>query len=311
MTSHAENRSVLRSAVAIAVLTLAASMAAGVAGARPGGTQDAGPRAGQINEYVALGDSFAAGPLILPQKDLDRITPCTRSEVNYPSLLAKRLGVKKFKDVSCSGAVTADIDRGSQGRSLLGARIAPQVSSLSRSTDLVTLTIGGNDAGLVGIAQKCAYRMPSPRPCATERVTRAARADVEAVRPAITRVIRAIKSRAPHARVLVTSYTNYADVKRSNCTFQFVHPSDIAALQNIVGDLARVQREAAAVTGAEFVDLITPAIGHDGCSAAPWANAAQPIVNVRDFSIAFHPTAAGERGFARVLARHLAEPATR
>ncbi|MGO3325039.1 hypothetical protein [Gordonia sp. (in: high G+C Gram-positive bacteria)] len=62
----------------------------------------------------------------------------------------------------------------------------------------------------------------------------------------LRRVIRAIVSRAPKARLLVTSYTNYADVMRSN--------------------------------------------------------AAQPILNARDFSGAFHSTAAGERAFARILA---------
>lgn len=263
--------------------------------------------ASQISDYVALGDSFAAGPLILPQKDLDHIAPCTRSAINYPSLLARSLDAKQFTDASCSGAVTDDIDRVSQGTSLLGTRIPPQVDRLSKDTDLVTLTIGGNDAGLVGIAMKCAYRVPSKTPCATEKLKRDARAQVDAVGSKLTRVLRAIKSRAPSARILVTSYTQYADVERSDCSNQFVNPKDIAAMQEVVSRLAEVQEASAEAVGAEYVDLITPAAGHDACSSDPWANAAQPIVNLRDFSVAFHPTAAGERAFARILADHVRE----
>jgi len=39
--------------------------------------------------------------LILPQEELD---PCYRSSINYPHLLAKSLGVKTFRDVTCSSA---------------------------------------------------------------------------------------------------------------------------------------------------------------------------------------------------------------
>ncbi|MCF8608915.1 SGNH/GDSL hydrolase family protein [Gordonia sp. HY285] len=266
----------------------------------------AAPVQTRVGEYVALGDSFAAGPAILPLKDLDVITPCARSAVNYPSLLAKSVGAESFTDATCGGARTEDVDLVSQGSGLLGSPIVPQIQHLSPRTDLVTLTIGGNDAGLVPLALKCAYRFSDEQPCVIGKLKRETEAKVDAVGPALRRVLRAIRSRAPRARVLVTSYTNYADVAHSNCSNQRVRGDDIAALQSIVNRLGAVQRAAAEDLGAEYVDLISPAIGHDGCSAAPWSNAARPILNLDDFSVAFHPTAAGERAFARIIADRVA-----
>lgn len=272
----------------------------------PDASAQAAPAQDRIGEYVALGDSFAAGPAILPLKDLDVVAPCTRSAVNYPSLVAKSVGAAHFIDATCGGAETEDIDLVNQGVGLLGAPIVPQIRHLSRKTDLVTLTIGGNDADLVLVALKCAYRPSNEKPCVTGALKQETEAKVDAVGPALRRVLRAIRSRAPRARVLVTSYTNYADISHSNCSNQHVRGDDIAALQSIVNRLGAVQRAAADDVGVEYVDLISPAIGHDGCSAAPWSNAAQPILNLDDFSVAFHPTAAGERAFARIIADRVA-----
>ena len=67
----------------------------------------AGPAtAATTGEYVALGDSAAAGPLIPPP---DLSSPgCLRSLLDYPHIVAKRLGLP-LKDVTCSGATTADM----------------------------------------------------------------------------------------------------------------------------------------------------------------------------------------------------------
>jgi hypothetical protein len=57
--------------------------------------------------YVALGDSYTAGPPIPVQET----TPlgCLRSDHNYPYLVAAALGVVEFRDPSCSGAETEDM----------------------------------------------------------------------------------------------------------------------------------------------------------------------------------------------------------
>ena len=107
-------------------------------------------------EYVALGDSSAAGPLILPQIDLAG----PRSSLNYPHIAAQQLGAG-LTDVTCSGAVIPDFSGKQFGF------VPPQYDALSSTTDLVTVAIGGNDTGLVSAALSCINALPPPaRPSA-------------------------------------------------------------------------------------------------------------------------------------------------
>src|SRR5262245_26710201 len=76
-------------AAAIAVLALLAVAASGARAAN----------------YVALGDSYAAGPLIP-----NRVLPlgCLKSDHNYPHVAAPGIGLT-LRDASCSGAETVDM----------------------------------------------------------------------------------------------------------------------------------------------------------------------------------------------------------
>lgn len=56
--------------------------------------------------YVAIGDSFTAGPMVRAQMPL---LGCMQSSVNYPKRLAEELGIEQITDVSCSGAVMNDL----------------------------------------------------------------------------------------------------------------------------------------------------------------------------------------------------------
>src|SRR5215208_3015548 len=103
------------------------------------------------DNYVALGDSYTAGPGITPQ---DPSFPgCIRSDANYPNLVAPDLGLPAFRDVSCSGAqtkdmfATQDVDPDPDN--------PPQLDALDASTKIVTLGIGGNDIGFTSIAETC------------------------------------------------------------------------------------------------------------------------------------------------------------
>jgi len=61
--------------------------------------------AAPTGRYVALGDSYTAGPLIPNQVDLN----CLRSDHNYPTLASASIHSSSFVDVSCSGATTNDV----------------------------------------------------------------------------------------------------------------------------------------------------------------------------------------------------------
>ena len=103
-------------------------------------------------EYVALGDSYSAGYGLLPLSADSPAPGCYQAEVDYPRLVASALGLD-LQDRTCAGAVTANIRDTPQ---VTGSGTAPvQSDALSASTDIVTVTIGGNDLGFASIAGYC------------------------------------------------------------------------------------------------------------------------------------------------------------
>ena len=85
--------------------------------------------------YVALGDSYTAGPGI-PHQTAES-GGCRRSDHNYPHLVAAALGVARLIDVSCGSATTAHM---TSPQALPGGLTnGPQFDALTPDVDLVTL----------------------------------------------------------------------------------------------------------------------------------------------------------------------------
>jgi len=258
-------------------------------------------------EYVALGDSFAAGPLVFPQVQLD---PCFRSGVDYAHLVAQALDAKIFRDVTCSGATTANILTTPQPATLpWDPAMPPQLDAVSAKTTLVTITIGANDIGLAGLALTCFNLLPQPLGVSCKDTQTAggvdrgaALVDGEAGRLATT--LDAVHAKAPHARILITSYTDY--IQPDGCyPIQPVWAQDANYIQGLVDRLGQVTARVAAAHHAGYVDLITPAAGHDGCQLLQnWANVLVPGTTLG--IVPLHPTALGEQNFARLVVAALA-----
>ena len=102
--------------------------------------------------YVALGDSYTAAPKVPGQSG--RPAGCERSDHDYPALVARELGLKQaeFRDLSCSGATTADL---SAAQSTHQGTNPAQLSAVSTATRLVTLGIGGNDIDFSSMITTC------------------------------------------------------------------------------------------------------------------------------------------------------------
>ncbi len=284
-------------AASFALVAVTVGTGTGVAAAAP-------PEPGPGVEYVALGDSFAAGPLILPQETGG---PCFRSSVNYPHLLARALDAQVFRDVTCSGATTANVLTTPQPSGFPGVAPVPvQLDAVTSTTTLVTLSIGANDADLVDIVSGCLSLLPLGPSCRTTLtaggVDRGAEA-VDAVAPRIAATLDAVRARAPQARVLITSYANY--IRPGGCyPVQPIRGEDADYVQGLVGRLGALTRAVAADHGAEYVDLIGPGAGHDGCALLRnWVTFVTPGVTLG--LVPLHPTALGERNFARIIEGHL------
>ena len=282
----------LQAAVGISALMGAALAAA------PTATAAAPAATPQV--YVALGDSMASGPLIPnPTGPL----ACARSTHNYAHVMAAALGIPTLRDVTCSGASTSDMTN-PQPLSIAGVSAGtapPQFDALSADTTLVTLTIGGNDVGLVGVGQNCMQLNPFAAPCKNKYVVNgvdsvAARSDAFA--PKLAAVLDGIHQRAPLARVLVTGYGLY--LKAGGCwPVQPVLGSDATWLQSEVDYLNQVIAATSASHAAQYVDVRTPSAGHDSCQAesARWVEGYVPLT----LAAPLHPNQAGEAAYAGIV----------
>jgi len=226
----------------------------------------ADPAAG-ADHYVALGDSYTAGPGI-PNQLPDGLG-CGRSDHNYPHLVAAALAVSQFTDVSCGSATTAHMTEAQPLPD--GLANAPQLDALSSDVDLVTLGIGGNDIGFGEIIANCVARsvlLPVTAPC-RQYYTRQGDelgARIAATAPKVAAVLAAIGERAPSARVLVVGYPVILPAAGPGCwPLMPIAVGDVAWLRTVEGQLNAMLAEQAAAAGATFVDTYSSSVGHDVC----------------------------------------------
>jgi lysophospholipase L1-like esterase len=229
-------------------------------------------------DYVALGDSYAAG-----LGTAGTTGPCSRSPRAYPQLWADRNDVASFRFVACSGATTGDVLR-------------EQVSALTAGTDLVSITVGGNDAGFAPAVVSCV--VVSDSGCAAAvRVARAYIATVLPVQLDITYA--AIHRRAPGARVVVLAYPRLFDTTRG-CGPGGLSRAKRRALNAAADDLAEVLRDRAAAAGFGYADVREAFDGHGACASAPWINR----LSVLRPADSFHPNATGHaEGYLPAMSR--------
>lgn len=293
------------SALLGAALALPAAAASLPAAADDGETAPTGART--YGEYVALGDSFSAGPLV-PRQRLD-VLGCLRSTNNYPAFLATYLTtVRSFTDVTCSGAETTDM-RQRQNTIVPGPSPAPQLDALTADTDLVTLGIGGNDFGLFGsmidTCQEVADEDPEGAPCKrhfTVDGVDTKKRDARRIQPRVGRVVRQILRRSPRADVFVVGYPRLLP-ERGTCDEVPFAAGDYRWGDQVERILNRSLRRAAENNGAAYIDLYPASRGHDACAGdAAWINGSE-IKPARAANL--HPYLKGMRGMSRAAYRQI------
>lgn len=313
-------RSVLTTAALCGVLATVAACSPGPA--RPAATPTPAPSASAAaayQNYVALGDSFTAGPLIAPQAEGAPLS-CVRSGANYPSYLAFYLEVKTFDDASCSGAETSDLYASQSQRLGLNPRAKtdtpPQFDALTSATDLVTLGIGGNDFSLfrdvIGECVRLNGETSEKAPCRdffTRDGVDLKMRDAKAIQPRVESAIAAIGKRAPEARIVVVGYLRILPGKeptaKLTCTAMPLEAADATWTDSIEREINQSLRKAADHQGATFVDAYALSKGHDACAGPKaWVNGAQAIVFR---AAAFHPFREGMDAVARQTYRILTD----
>ena len=255
--------------------------------------------------YVSLGDSYTSAPLVpLPTgKPID----CGRSTNNYPSDVTRAIKPASFTDVSCGSATTSDMTQAQTGLPLGGTN-PPQFDVLSTADTIVTVGIGGNDAGLVGVAEKCGeldLDSPTGTKC-KDYYTASGRdpnvAAIDATGPKIAGVLQGVHQRTAKARVLIVGYPDGLPVDGTGCwPLVPISPGDIAYFNSLEEQLNVLTARAAAANGATYVDTFTSSIGHDACKppGTAWVNGIVP----NSVAYPLHPNQVGEQDMAnQVLA---------
>ena len=271
----------MRVRVVLAVMAVAAVFA---------GAAEAAPR------YTALGDSYAAGPLIP-----NPLAPfgCLKSSNNYGRIAQRTLAFAEYRDATCSGART---DHMTATQNVSPGPNPPQFNSLSGETQLVTLSIGGNDIGFSDLAQDCVSVLPFGSPC-RDRYTRGGdqiTTRINATAPKVAAVLQGIHARSPGAKVLLVNYSAIFPHSGNGCWPRMpVTPADVRWLREKQVQLNGMLAQQAAANGATIVDVYTASAGRDACagSGTRWVepyipgNAAAPL----------HPNLRGMQAMAAMV----------
>jgi lysophospholipase L1-like esterase len=229
------------------------------------------------DNYVALGDSYSSG---VGTRSFYEST-CRRSEYAYPRLIARDRAGTSLTFRACSGATTSSLT-------------AEQLGSLSSTTNIVTVTIGGNDAGFSSIVTQCA--LPWPWSCEGELTT--AEGFIRNTLPSrLDSTYAAIRSRAPNARVIVLGYPRlFMGVDCNGGTF--FSGTEMSRMNSIADLLSSVTQARATAAGFTFKSAITPFTGHAVCSSSEWLNGLSSPVEE-----SFHPNRAGNSSGYEPLVR--------
>ena len=274
----------------------------GLLGAILAGAASVTPASASGERYVALGDSFTAGPLIPNQ--LTSPAGCLRSDRNYPHVVASQLGLA-LHDPSCSGAETGDM---TSPQGVTPGPNPPQFNSLTSDTDIVTIGIGGNDIGFSSIVKDCVavfFWVPVCKPKYVANGVDEISNRIAATAPRIASVLQGIHSRSPHARVFVVGYPAILPETGGGCWPSLpLANDDVPWLRDKEKELNTMLAAQAAANGAFYVDTYTPSIGRDACKpvGVRWV---EPIIPNGLQAAPVHPNALGEAGMAALVAARI------
>ena len=219
--------------------------------------------------YVALGDSYSSGTGTRTYYD----TTCQRSVYAYPYLLSQQRANTQLVFAACSGAKTSNV-------------LNTQVASLTSTTGIVTITVGGNDAGFSSVITECAK--PEWASSCDTRVASAQSYIRNTLPGQLNQVYGQIKTRSPSARVIVLGYPRL--FMGVDCNAGTYFDSDDMTMLNQTADLlnSTISGRAAAY-GFTFKNPTTAFTGHAICSSTEWINGlSNPIGE------SYHPNRTGQ-----------------
>ena len=253
----------------------------------------AAPAVGSSLTYVALGDSYSAASGVLPL-DLTAPLQCLRSTRNYPHAIARSTGAQ-LTDVTCGAAETGDFFAAQY------PGVAPQLDAVKSETQLVTMTIGGNDSGVfINAILSCGsagvLTLGQGSPCKDRYGSSFEDTIRTTTYPALVRALEAVRVKAPSARVAILGYPWIMPASGGCFGKMPVAKGDVPYVRGIQATLNDAVRRAAEATGATYVNFNDVSNGHDACQpiGVRWV---EPVLQGTN-PVIVHPNALGESEMA-------------
>ncbi|MDY7101907.1 MAG: GDSL-type esterase/lipase family protein [Actinomycetota bacterium] len=266
--------------------------------------------------YVALGDSYSAGEGLDNDRETDELLCHRAAEDAYPGLLARRLEAETGRPVqldlaACSGAMMRHVLADEQH---LDGLNPPQLEALDASTELVTITMGGNDLGFSEIGLHCATQLrcpddgyvslaEGPDPTLAEWVDRR----LPLLQVELTALYRAIAARAPDATIVALGYPRpISAAPQRLCRIRWVLDDyERQFLRSVADRLEAAVLGAARAAGVYGIGVTEAFAGREACArrsgADEWING--HVLDASDLvgPGTFHPNRAGHEAYAALL----------
>jgi lysophospholipase L1-like esterase len=226
--------------------------------------------------YVALGDSYSSG--VGTRVYYNDGTNCQRSPDAYGPLISSARGYA-LNFQACSGAKTTDVNSG-------------QLAPLNSTTNLVTITIGGNDAGFSNVIINCAaYYFPC------QNAINNADSFIQNQLPALLDTTYGdIRSHARSAHVVVLAYPHLFTSNGQTCNFNALTSDHEKQLNHTADLLDGVISSRAAAHGFSYVDPRNAFLPHEVCSSSEWLNGQSwPLTE------SYHPNISGQKDFTTLV----------
>ncbi len=227
-------------------------------------------------QYVALGDSYSSG--VGTRVFYEESGECDRSPDAYgPKVAAADGYTLSFQ--ACSGAKTPEVN-------------SKQLGTLSSSTSLVTITIGGNDAGFSNVIINCALYYFTSGSAISEANT-----FIKNSLPGLLETTyKDLRAKATTAKVIVLGYPKLFTAEGKTCNVNFLTSGNEKKMNEsaeLLDSVIKARAEAAKFT---FINPTKAFESHEVCSSSEWLNGqSNPL------SESYHPNVSGQAEFTSLV----------
>ena len=232
----------------------------------------------------------------------------SRSMLNYPHRVAERLNAH-LVDVTVAGATTATILRDRQR--VLWHRFPVQIDAVTPTTDLITVTAGGNDLGYLGqvIGSALSNRLAAYAPARPIRRWLTRPRDLPdadqlaAAATGLTQIVEEGRRRASAARILLVDYLPiFGGETRPGDDIPFTR-TEIDHFRSLADLLSSAYDRAGRDSGAEVIRAADYDAGHALGVKEPWIFG---LAGATTMGSSFHPNAASVAHVADTIINRLA-----